>query len=218
LKKNKLLIFDIDGTLVDSAKTYLKVITQSMKNLGIVTINEDYVNYKHHTDSYALKFNYEQNFDSPFKESLYDDLDDELELELLKYPKMNEVNGASNLIERLHESPYAFAFATGAFPKASRLKLRQANIWFHDELLATSKTSISREGFLLQAIEQAKSYYKISDFEEIISVGDGLWDLQTANNLGLNFVGIGNSYKEVLLKNGCQQWYADMHELKKHLF
>jgi len=57
-----LYIFDIDGTLTDSIPTYLKVITQILKDIGLKDIDTDYDNYIHHTDLYALEYNYERNF------------------------------------------------------------------------------------------------------------------------------------------------------------
>ena len=189
-----------------------------MKSLGINDIDQDFDNYKHHSDSYAVKYNYERNFEDSFQEQLFETLDDELEKEMLKYPPVREVKGAKQLIDNLQNSEFAFAFATGAFPKPSLVKLKQANIWYHESLLSTSKTSISREGFVLQAIQQAKHYFRTADFENIISVGDGLWDLKTARNLDLDFIGIGNKNKDILIDNGCDYWFEDMLGLEKHLF
>lgn len=77
------------------------------------------------------------------------------------------------------------------------------------QLLATSKTSFTREGFVQEAITRAKNYYGITDFEQIITVGDGVWDLQTAKNLKLEFIGIGVKHKQELLNNGMQHWYEN---------
>lgn len=189
-----------------------------MKALGINDVDQDFDNYEHHSDSYALKYNYERNFEGSFQDQLFEMLDNELEKEMLKYPPVLEVKGAKRLIDNLQYSEYAFAFATGAFPKPSLIKLKQANIWHHESLLSTSKTSISREGFVLQAIDQAKRYFGTTDFENIISVGDGLWDLQTARNLDLQFIGIGNKNRDILVDNGSDYWFEDMQGLEKHLF
>ena len=67
---------------------------------------------------------------------------------------------------------------------------------------------------VLDAIERAKAYYNISKFDEIISVGDGIWDLKTAQNLDLNFIGIGLKNKELLLQNGCPDWFENMEDFR----
>lgn len=47
----------------------------------------------------------------------------------------------------------------------------------------------------------------------IISFGDGLWDLKTANNLSLEFIGIGCSNEAVLKGSGMKKHYADFSEI-----
>jgi phosphoglycolate phosphatase-like HAD superfamily hydrolase len=66
----------------------------------------------------------------------------------------------------------------------------------------------------LKAIENAKELYNINQFERIISVGDGLWDLTTAVRLGVEFIGIGNSNKAILLKNGMNHFFENLIDFK----
>ena len=37
---------------------------------------------------------------------------------------------------------------------------------------------------------KSKNYFQVTTFENIISVGDGVWDVKTAKNLGIYFLGI----------------------------
>ena len=143
------------------------------------------------------------------------------------YPKINFIGidikgarlwkGAKNAIDSLRNASQFFCFATGSLPKPAQIKLNQCNIWNTPELIATSKTSLNREGFVLDAIKRSKLYYNISHFDEIISVGDGIWDLKTAQNLDLNFIGIGLKNKELLLQNGCKTWFENMTDFRSNL-
>lgn len=209
MQKTKLLIFDIDGTLVDSTIAYHEVVIAAMKEMGFVTIDTNFNALKHHTDSYALQFNYEKNFTHHFSEALLDDFEELLVKYLTQQPQTIEIKGAKNVIEQLKVSEYAIVFATGSLPKAALLKMREAGIWIEKDVLATSKTSLTREGFVLEAIEKAKNYYSVANFEQIISVGDGIWDLKTAQNLSLDFVGIGKKNKTIMQQNGMQHWFED---------
>jgi len=209
MQKTKLLIFDIDGTLVDSTTAYHEVVIKAMKEMGFVTIDTNFNALKHHTDSYALLFNYEKNFTNRFSETLLDDFEELLVKYLKQQPSTIEIKGAKKSVESLKDSEYAIVFATGSLPQAALLKMKEAGIWIDNKVLATSKTSFTREGFVLEAIEKAKSYYNVSNFEQIIAVGDGVWDLKTAQNLNLDFIGIGAKNKEVMLQEGMQHWFED---------
>ncbi len=216
--KNKLFIFDIDGTLTDSVSMYLVSVTKSLQSLGITDIDTDYNNYKHHTDSYALRYNYERNFNKEVPNHLLDDFETDLVDQMHKFDPVHEIQGAKSLLEffRIHEIP--FCFATGALPKPAMLKLDQCELWYDETILATSKTHESREGFVHDAIERAKVFYQKKQFDQIISLGDGVWDLKTAQNLSLDFVGIGARNREKLIENGAKNCFNTLEEFKETLF
>ena len=209
MKKSILLIFDIDGTLINSTNAYHKVITSAMTDLGILKIDTNFNALEHHTDSFALKYNYEAFFKTELPLESLDSFEDAILNHLKQIPFPKEINGAHAMLSRLRQEGYAIAFATGSLPKSALLKMKAANLWIDENVLATSKTSFNREGFVLDAIEKAKSYYKITKFSRIISIGDGLWDLKTANNLNLEFIGIGDANKSVLKSNGMKHWFQD---------
>jgi phosphoglycolate phosphatase-like HAD superfamily hydrolase len=213
----KLVIFDIDGTLTDSVSLYHKVVIDALQLMGIGKIDTDFYHYKYHTDSYTLKFNYENFFNKPISDELMLQFEYLLEEELKKYPPVQEIRGAKECVTSLLKSDIAIAFATGSLPKPAMLKLKQCDIWHDQNLIATSKISYDRETFVLQAIENAKNYFNIEHFENIISVGDGIWDLQTAKRLNLEFIGVGNKQKEALLNLGCKTHFEDLTKLATYL-
>lgn len=205
-----LYIFDIDGTLTDSIPTYLKVITQVLKDLGLNDIDTDYDNYLHHTDLYALQYNYERNFGKTPPPTLKFELDNLLVKGLLKEPPVSEISGARNTLMALQQNRIPFAYGTGAFPKATAVKMKQTQMPFREEVLATSLNRVSRVGFVIEAIDKAKTYYKQESFNQIIAVGDGVWDLKAAQELGLDFIGVGLKNKEAMLDLGCTVWVEDL--------
>jgi len=215
--RNTLFIFDIDGTLTDSVPMYLESVTRSLAALGIANIDTDYNNYKHHTDSYALRYNYERNFNQGFHAGLLDDFENDLVYQMSRFDPVQEIEGAKSLIQFFREQEVPFCFATGALPKPAMIKLDQCDIWYDQSLLSTSKTHESREGFVNDAIRKAKSYYGKKNFDQIVSIGDGLWDLKTAQNLSLDFVGVGDKNKQKLIAEGAKKCFTDLNEFKKTL-
>jgi phosphoglycolate phosphatase-like HAD superfamily hydrolase len=214
IKKTKLLIFDIDGTLIDSVSGYHEVIINAMKDLGIAEIDANFNALKHHTDSYVLKYNYENFFKKELPLELLNDFENLIVSYLKKQLKTIAIKGVLEVLNELENSEYAIAFATGSLPESAIYKMKSAGLPMAASLLATSKTSFSREGFVLEAIDKAKSYYNVTEFEEIISIGDGIWDLKTAQNLNLEFIGIGAKNKSVMETNGMEHWFEDFTNFK----
>ncbi|WP_299211998.1 HAD family hydrolase [uncultured Dokdonia sp.] len=212
-KTDTLYVFDIDGTLTDSIPTYLKVITKVLEDIGLKDIDTDYDNYLHHTDRYALEYNYERNFGKKAPDSLRFELDTLLETELQKHDPVIEIPGARDLLLHFQKSEIPFAYGTGAFPKATAIKMKDANIPLVSEVLATSITSISRVGFVQEAIEKSKNFYN-QDFKKIVAVGDGLWDLKAAQELNIDFLGVGLKNKEAMYRHGCTQWVENFRDYK----
>lgn len=190
--KETLFVFDIDGTLTDSATAYLLAITRAFKAMGIVDIDTDYDNYRHHTDSYALRYNFERNFVDNYNPALIEELEDRLVTEMRLQNTISEIKGAAAFVDLLRKNDIPFCFATGGLPSPSFLKLQQAKIWYDESILATSKMHETREGFVSEAIEKAKVFYGITNFRTVYSVGDGIWDFRTAQNLSLDFIGMGS--------------------------
>jgi phosphoglycolate phosphatase-like HAD superfamily hydrolase len=213
----KLIIFDIDGTLTDSLPLYHKVVIKSLKIMGINDIDTDFNNYKYHTDSYTLKFNYEKYFGKHYSQFLLTEFENILHSELKKYPPISEIKGAKKCIDTLIESGFAITFATGSLLKPAKLKLEQCSIWYDESLIATSEISFDRETFVKQSISNAMSFYQIDHFDKIYSIGDGVWDLQTAERLDLDFIGIGQKNKKQLIELGCKIYFDDLSELASYL-
>ncbi len=194
---------------------YLISVTNSLMAMGISDIDTDYNNYLHHTDSYALRYNYERNFGKTLPDGLLNDFEADLVHQMSKFDPVKEINGAKSLIEKFRAQQISFCFATGALPKPAVIKLQQCNIWHDEKILATSKTHESREGFVMDSIERAKAFYAKDQFDRIVSIGDGIWDLKTAQNLSLDFVGIGDRNRNKLLENGATHCFSDLNAFQE---
>ena len=206
-----LIVFDIDDTLTKSEYQHQLAYVNTMKEFGISAINKNWKDYLHHTDSYILKENYENNLDTNFEFSFIDDFETRMTELILELDAVSEVPGAQNIINDLNENPnYALTFATGSLLKPAFVKLDQAGINYNKSLVVGSNKIFEREGIVAEAIQKAKAFYKADSFDNIISVGDGLWDLITAKNLDVHFIGIGmknyQDFKKEHIKLHIKDW------------
>lgn len=210
MKKNKLIVFDIDGTLTNSVQPHQQAFIKALQQIGVKNIDSNFSEYKHHTDSYIAKVIYENDLKQEFYTSKLIEFEHYLMKNISRYD-ISEIAGAKNLIEHLNlETSCAVCYATGSLLQPALFKLNSVNIQFPKQLLVASNHIMEREKIVQQAIENAKNFYQADSFDRIISVGDGLWDLKTANNLAIEFIGIGTTNKRKLLDNGMLNHFDNL--------
>jgi phosphoglycolate phosphatase-like HAD superfamily hydrolase len=214
LIKYKLFIFDIDGTLSDSVEQHQKAFAESLLEIGVNTINTEFNLFKHHTDSFIAKEIYELDQQHPFSVEKFNQFEKALTKKITTQ-QFEEISGAKELIEKLKDAPNTlYSFATGSLRKAAEHKLNSVGINFESWQLVASDHIYEREKILEKVIKNSCERYKIKKFESIISVGDGIWDLITANNLDIEFVGVGLKNKQILLEKGAKIVYKDLSEFE----
>ncbi len=211
MNKKNLIVFDIDDTLTKSENQHQQSYVDAMLHFGITEINQDWKTYKNMTDSYILKKNYEANFKKDFNmKSFIPEFENKMTELFLALPKTKEIDGASKIVDFfMRETDYAICFATGSLLKPALIKLEQANINFVPNLVEASNNYYTREEIVTSAIKKAKTYFSVNRFENIISVGDGIWDLRTAKNLGIHFLGIRNKNLKDFQKENIKSHIVD---------
>ena len=214
MKKSVLIVFDIDGTLSDSVEGHQASFREALKDIGVAVINAEFKSFKHHTDSYIAKEIFEQSQVQAFSEDKVKAFESSLSTKV-KALKFEEINGAKALIDQLRVEPvYAFCFSTGSLRRAAEHKLKSIGIDFEDWQLVASDELYEREQIVNRAINNSIRHYGVDGFERIISLGDGLWDLLTAKNLDVEFIGIGEENKEVLFAHGAKIVLRDLSSLE----
>jgi len=214
LKKNKLIVFDIDGTLTDSVKQHQQAFRETLFEIGVDEINSSLNAFKHHTDSFIAKEIYESNRKTTFSKEKHSLFESGL-TEKICNQKFEEIAGAKQLIDQLKkETSFAVCFATGSLRRAAEHKLNSIGITFEKWQLVASDNTYEREKIVEQAIKNSAEYWNIPIFERIIAVGDGLWDLVTAKNLGIEFIGVGIANEQILTEKGAKIVCKDLTEFK----
>ncbi len=82
---------------------------------------------------------------------------------------------------------------------------------------AFADDAISREDIVRTAISRAKETYAQSDFEKIVYIGDGIWDVLTAIQLQLPFIGVENKQKTTLENAGVENIIEDFQDFDNFL-
>ncbi len=203
----KLAIFDIDGTLTETNKVdnecFVKAFADSHNITGIET---DWTRYKHVTDSgIALEIFNERLGRAPnkkdfstFKTCFVKNLSEFANKDETLFGQI--LNAKEMLAKLIFAEDWAIALATGCFYKSAELKLKKAKMDIKSFPIATADDAVSREEILRLAIKKSLEHYRQNKFDKTVSIGDGVWDVRTAKNLNLDFVGIASGKQAELLR------------------
>lgn len=189
-----LVVFDIDGTLLDSAHVHQDAFLAALYEIGLTDIDTQWDHYEHRTDSWIFTQLYRAQHghgpsdeDRLFFSAL---LQAQLRARTLVTP-LAEVPGAVELLRALEAHPaYTVAYATGGVRPASVGKLVRLGAISAIDRLATATEHAWREHIVLEAVERAKRSTEQEAFDRIVCVGDGAWDARGAQRLGFEFLGI----------------------------
>ena len=202
-----LVIFDIDGTLTETDHIDEICFVQALADAHSITeISTDWAGYPHTTDSAITVHIFQEKFKRTPEAA-----------ELLKFQScfvsllqsyrvkdsslFAETAGASSMLQRLNREPeWRVAIASGSWRVSATLKLEGAGIEVDDLPAAFADDGLSREEILQSAVSKAQAHYQQSDFNRVVSVGDGLWDVRTASNLKFPFLGIASGEGEKKLR------------------
>lgn len=186
-----LVIFDIDGTLLQTADLHHRLITRILAEDGLDVTFQPWAAYPHYTDLGVLQALYGHFRVRPMQPrelDRYERLYEQALVAHLAEEPVPEVAGAGKLLDALARMPdVELAFATGSLRRMAKVKLGLLRVDADRAALATGGEHLTREDIVRSAAAQVPG--APGPFRAVI-LGDGIWDQRTAANLGLPFVAL----------------------------
>ena len=187
-----LVMFDIDGTLVESYDFDAECFSAAVKvELG-VSIGSDWTRYKHVTDSGILNQLIDELNLTHDRERIELSVKAEFTAQIKDHLSRHQVyaiDGAAEFLAKLDErKDVALAYATGGWLETARMKLDAADIRLPEIPIASSSDHYSR----IEIMKKAQNKAGYGHYKSITYFGDGPWDLKASLDLGYNFVLVGN--------------------------
>jgi len=214
----KLAIFDIDGTLTNTNAVDDECFLRAVADvLDLELARVDWSGAPHVTDSAIVQWLSEQHrgrrVDDEEVDRFVRAFVGHLEVELERAPaRFAPIEGAVDLFPSLRSAGWDVAIATGGWGPSARLKLRASRVDEPDLILACGSDAVSREEIVLLARDRASSLRGVT-YSRVVSIGDATWDVRTAANLGLPFVGVGSGAREARLRAaGAPVVLADLQD------
>ena len=190
-----LVMFDIDGTLVDSRGFDEDLFARAITSELGVHVDETWQSYQQCTDSGVLEEVLAQN-DMPISERLQASERVKrcfirlVQNHIAMQPEgLAPIPGAPALIRKLRSSSeVVIAFATGGWRETAEMKLRSAGIEFEGLPFATSSEAAARTEIMRLAERRAGAY---GHFARRTYFGDSPWDRKASAELGYDFLAVG---------------------------
>lgn len=205
-----LVMFDIDGTLVESTLFDDIAYTNAVEQELNINLKGDWENYTNVTDTGLLqeilkRYNINTHIDNVIesvKNRFFKNIKKYLDIH-----GINEIPGASTFLNKLSKrDDLKLAMATGGWLKSAEMKLRAAGIEYSSIPLATSDDHHTRIGIM----QIAEGKTTIKDFKSKVYFGDAVWDKKACNELGYDFIAIGNKVEH----HQCYENYTQFSMLK----
>ena len=178
----KLIIFDMDGTLVNSSLTIANAINYVRQNLGFEPMEQESIlrMVNDHTLNPAKTFYHAEAFDSDHEKWFSEYYTKNHENELVLY------EGIKELLDSLKKSGHALAVATNAYRGSTIESLTHLDVYGHFDAIAC-----------YDDVEKGKPYpdmlHKILDElnhsnEKSIFIGDGPRDEMASKNADIPYI------------------------------
>jgi phosphoglycolate phosphatase-like HAD superfamily hydrolase len=210
-------MFDIDGTLTDTNVIDGSCFIQALQEVfGFTNVNDDWSSYRHTSDSGIIDELFQRRLQrSPVDAELTRFQNRFVELLSAVCEKnsfaITQISGAENVLKKLiNHDRYAIALATGGWKKSALFKLQKAGLPNHSMPAAYADDAHAREDIMKCSLKRAHLHYKQNQFDAVIYVGDGVWDVRASKHLEFKFIGIGSDHRASRLKaEGATHIFAD---------
>jgi beta-phosphoglucomutase-like phosphatase (HAD superfamily) len=208
----RIILFDIDGTLTATSRIDNTCYARAFsKTFGREIPSTEWSCYEHVTDVGILRELLDREREAPLSASDIEQFEQnyrrELECAFVRKPaEFRAIPGAREVLRRLSSAAdICVGLATGGMRRTALFKLSRAGIdgarmpgAFADD--AISRAEIARTAIARSEIEP----------DDVVYVGDGVWDVRTAAELGMRFVGVSHeSDPEGLRMSGATTLISD---------
>jgi phosphoglycolate phosphatase-like HAD superfamily hydrolase len=202
-----LAIFDIDGTLTKTTQVDDQCFVQSfVDELGITDLDTDWSHYPTVCDSGITQHIFRTHLGRVPSATEIARLQRRfvslLEHAYEREPRLFvEVPGAGMALQSLRQQPdWAVAIASGGWQASALFKLGKAGIAVNGLPAAFADHGVTREVILAAVLMMARHTYRQRHFAHVVYVGDGVWDVRTARQLSLDFVGVASEDRGAALR------------------
>jgi len=215
----KLLIFDIDGTLLLTGGTGRIAFERAFQNLYHIENSWGHVFPDGKTDQMIFGEIFQRHFKRPPEktelETIFIHYARHFEVEIDKTPGFRILPGIPQLLEHLSALNHiTLGIATGNIAEVSHFKLRRANLHTYFRFMGTASDSHDRPTLVKQAIDRGLALTGALDTSSVFVIGDAVADIVAAKKNGVRIVAVatGGTSKEELASHAPDYLLDDLSD------
>jgi phosphoglycolate phosphatase len=220
----KLILFDIDGTLILSGGVVARLMAESVSEELSVPISWNILDFVGNTDRGIIHTLLRR---SGVSESILEEMTDQilaiylkrLKITLKKNDVIQVLPGVKKLLARLHDDEqFALGLVTGNIIEGAQLKLSVDHLFDYFPIGAFGDDDLNREQLPPIAIQRAEKYYQhFFERSDIWIVGDSANDIRCAqiNHLKSLAVASGHIKREILETSRPTAILSNLSDSKK---
>lgn len=216
---NKLLIFDIDGTLLLTGGTGRIAFERAFHELYQIENSWGEVTPDGKTDQMIFgeifKRHFKRNPTTAEIEKIFKNYARHFDLEIDITPGFEIMPGIPELLTRLSNlSHITLGIATGNIAEVSHFKLRRANLQGYFRFMGTASDSHDRPTLVRQAIERGQALAGPVKKNSIFVFGDAVADIIAAKKNGVRVIAVatGSTPKEELAGHAPDYLFDDLSD------
>lgn len=209
------ILFDLDGTLIDSKKGIKKAFTHAFKKLGIIV--KDPNEFEKYIDIHSLE--------DVFKKYKFSKTERLFAISFFReYYERHGIfenylyNGADNLLSKLKNKGKKIGLATSKpKPFAERI-LKKYNIHNHFDIIEGSsleKEDLTKSDIIKLTLHKLKN----KNFDSIVMIGDRFYDIKGARDNKIDCIAVKYGYnnRDEFINHKPDYMVNDINELEKFL-
>lgn len=211
---DKLVLFDIDRTLILSSEAHHKAFSEGFKKVYGVDTDIEIINHHGMTEQQViievLKKNGldEREIKSKIKECMKEMVDSFNKF--IKNEKITPLDGVSGLLEELEKNNFLMGLVTGNLEDIARGKLKKAGINHYFKVGGFGNDDINRTNLVKLAIKRAEENFDLNFDNNVFLFGDAPQDMRAGKEAGTRTVGvITGIYSKEQLENAGADFVVD---------
>jgi phosphoglycolate phosphatase len=212
-KMKKLILFDIDGTLIKNSNEHKKSFSYAFKKVHDIEASIDLINYHGKTDQQIiLEVLMKKRLNK--KEIKLKECMDKMIFYMKKQKiKVELINGVTNLINRL-EKEHILGLVTGNLKSIAIKKLKQVKIYNYFKVGGFGSDAIKRPDLVKIAIKRAETKFNFKG--EVFVIGDTPNDIIAGKEANVKTIAVSTGIfsKDELKKYNPDYIFEDLNNKK----